>query len=110
MGIGAALALVGAAAALTAVMLSPAQHRDRPVPSPAAAVTTRAFIPLPFARPFSRAEQVGLYRVQMPEAALSSFGLPINGQLADREVTAEVLVGEDGVARAIRFVHTEDTP
>jgi hypothetical protein len=44
-------------------------------------------------------------RVQMPRAALASFGLPFNLERANESVKADVLLGEDGLARAIRFVH-----
>lgn len=80
----------------TAVLPSP--------PSQVLSAHTTQFMPLPFARPFRRDEQVTMYRVQMPEAALTSFGLPIDGQRANTGVVADVLVGQDGIARAIRFV------
>lgn len=45
-----------------------------------------------------------LIRVQIPRSALVSFGLPVNVERADAPVTADLLLGEDGLARAIRFV------
>jgi hypothetical protein len=45
-----------------------------------------------------------LIRVQMPRSALVKFGLPVNVVSADVPVKADLLVGEDGLARAIRFV------
>ncbi len=45
-----------------------------------------------------------LVRVAMPRIALIFLGLPMNEQLAQEPVTADVLIGGDGVARAIRFV------
>jgi hypothetical protein len=45
-----------------------------------------------------------LIRVQMPRSALVRFGLPVNVEHADMLVKADLLVGEDGLARAIRFV------
>jgi hypothetical protein len=45
-----------------------------------------------------------LIRVQMPRSALASFGLPINYERANVPVKADVLLAEDGSARAIRFV------
>jgi hypothetical protein len=44
-------------------------------------------------------------RVQMPRPALIAFGLPVNVERADVPVKADLLVGEDGLARAIRFIH-----
>lgn len=46
-----------------------------------------------------------LVRVQLPRAALASLGLPLNGERGGNEpVKADVLLGNDGLARAIRFV------
>ena len=46
-----------------------------------------------------------LMRVTIPRPALNFLGLPINEQFIQEPVTADVLIGEDGVVRAIRFVH-----
>ena len=48
--------------------------------------------------------RVQVIRVQMPRPALIAFGLPVNVERADVPVKADLLVGEDGQARAIRFV------
>ena len=48
--------------------------------------------------------RVQVIRVQMPRPALIAFGLPVNIESADVPVKADLLVGEDGLARAIRFV------
>jgi hypothetical protein len=45
-----------------------------------------------------------LVRVRLPRAALASLGLPSNAERADEPVKADVLLGNDGMARAIRFV------
>jgi len=45
-----------------------------------------------------------LVRVQLPRAALASLGLPLNGERENESVRADVLLGNDGLARAIRFV------
>jgi hypothetical protein len=45
-----------------------------------------------------------LVRVEMPRSALARFGLPVNMDRADERVKADVLVGMDGLARAIRLV------
>jgi hypothetical protein len=43
-------------------------------------------------------------RVQMPRSALITLGLPVDVEHADEPVMADLLIGEDGLARAIRFV------
>jgi hypothetical protein len=48
--------------------------------------------------------RVQVIRVQMPRPALIAFGLPVNVERSDVPVKADLLVGEDGLARAIRFV------
>jgi hypothetical protein len=45
-----------------------------------------------------------LIRVQLPRSTLMVFGIPMNEARAAEAVKADVLVGEDGLARAIRFV------
>ena len=43
-------------------------------------------------------------RVELPRTALMSFGLPMNMDRASERIKADVVVGDDGLARAIRFV------
>ena len=45
-----------------------------------------------------------LVRVELPRSALMRFGLPVNTDRAGERIKADVLVGSDGIARAIRFV------
>jgi hypothetical protein len=45
-----------------------------------------------------------IVRVELPRSALASYGLPVNVENAAARVKADVLLGEDGTARAIRFV------
>jgi len=47
-----------------------------------------------------------LVRLQVPRAALATFGVTSFGTAGDRSATvmAEVVVGNDGLARAVRFV------
>jgi len=61
------------------------------------------FIPLTYgdAELGSDAQMV---RVELPRSAMARFGLPVNMDRADQRVKADVLLGADGLARAIRFV------
>lgn len=45
-----------------------------------------------------------LVRISLPRSAMRVAGLPVREDELDGRVQADVLVGEDGVARAIRFV------
>jgi hypothetical protein len=67
---------------------------------PAEEIATN-FIPL-YNIPMTEGGQ--LVRVELPRSALASFGLPINTSVADKPIKADVVIGYDGIARAIRFV------
>ncbi len=62
------------------------------------------FLPLTDASNLSAEDGGQLVRVELPRSALLTFGLPMNIERADEPVKADVLVGQDGMARAIRFV------
>jgi hypothetical protein len=78
-----------------------------PVPSqgdePTSEIAT-SFIALDGGRGLAKPESLQMVRVELPRSALVSFGLPMNVERADERIKADVLVGDDGVARAIRFV------
>jgi len=63
------------------------------------------FIPLVHGEEMSPADGGQLVRVEMPRSALAAFGLPMNIERAGERVKADVVFGNDGLARAIRFVH-----
>ena len=62
------------------------------------------FIPLVQGGRFGQADGGHLVRVELPRSAMVSFGLPVNFERAGGRVKADVLLGDDGIARAIRFV------
>lgn len=62
------------------------------------------FLPLTEGSRLDPLESGQVVRVELPRSALVSFGLPMNVERADEPITADVLLGEDGVARAVRFV------
>ena len=62
------------------------------------------FMPLSYGGGFSQIDDGQVVRVELPRSALHSFGLPVNAERAGERVKADVLLGHDGVARAIRFV------
>jgi hypothetical protein len=62
------------------------------------------FFPLRYGEAQKPMESGELIRVQMPRSALARFGLPVNVERADAPIKADLLVGEDGLAYAIRFV------
>lgn len=62
------------------------------------------FYPLNYGDDQTPMESGQLIRVQMPRSVLARFGLPVNVERANTPIKAELLVGEDGLAQAIRFV------
>lgn len=49
-------------------------------------------------------ESLRLVRVELPGSALSAIGVAVDPETAKAPVEAEVILGQDGLARAIRFV------
>jgi negative regulator of sigma E activity len=62
------------------------------------------FMPLTYDGGAMAMESGHVVRVELPRTALVSMGLPMNPERAGELVKADVLMGDDGVARAIRFV------
>lgn len=63
------------------------------------------FIPLPNAAGSPQDDDVDLVRVELPRSAVTALGIPAN-DLGDASIVeAEVLVGPDGMARAVRFLN-----
>jgi hypothetical protein len=62
------------------------------------------FIPVIYGGAVNLAEGGRMVRVQLPRLAMASFGLPVHMDRVNEKVKADVLVGVDGLAQAIRFV------
>ena len=60
------------------------------------------FIRINYATPIEPGSQI--VRVRLPRSAMAQFGLPVNMDRADQTVKADVIMGIDGIAQAIRFV------
>ncbi|HEX5736070.1 MAG TPA: hypothetical protein VF131_24800 [Blastocatellia bacterium] len=65
---------------------------------------TTDFMPLPHRGSIAELEGGQVLRVELPRSSLASFGLPVNLERAGERIKADVVVGNDGMARAIRFV------
>jgi hypothetical protein len=72
-------------------------------PAPPNEVATR-FFTLPEARDWPPAEAATVVRVQLPRSTMRLVGLPVNEERADERIRADMVLGQDGIARAIRFV------
>jgi hypothetical protein len=62
------------------------------------------FMPLTYGSNLSQLDDGQVVRVELSRSVLQSFGFPINAERAGERVKADVLLGHDGVARAIRFI------
>ena len=62
------------------------------------------FLPVGYTSPMNLQDGGQVMRVELPRSALAGFGLPVNMNRVNERVKADVLVGPDGQARAIRFV------
>jgi hypothetical protein len=62
------------------------------------------FLPLTFTADSTAPESGHLVRVTISRSALLAMGLPMNAERAGELVRADVFIGDDGLARAIRFI------
>jgi hypothetical protein len=62
------------------------------------------FMPLGYLNAANFQDGGQIVRVELPRSAMASFGLPVNMERYNERVKADVLLGVDGVAHAIRFV------
>ena len=62
------------------------------------------FIPLPNAESISLNEEVDVVQVEVPRAAILALGLPVSEDVATEKVKADIVLGADGLARAVRIL------
>lgn len=104
------LGLSSAAAVLIAVLVptwrSWQSAADQPQQADAPVITRELvteFFPLRYSNVPARGGYV--VRMQVPRGALASFDVaPIPGETGSASVLADVVIGDDGLARAVRFV------
>jgi len=83
-----------------------AAHRRPSMPAPQSVREDREVVTdfIPVVYDPEPVEHGRMVRVRLPRSALASFGLPMNEQRAEETIQADVVLGEDGLARAVRFV------
>ena len=79
-----------------------------PQQSPRAVEIATDFFPLMPGAGLNTLESGQIVRVRLPRNAMNSYGLPVHRDRMDEPVTAQVLIGQDGLARAIRFLNEQD--
>lgn len=91
-------AIAGGAAcvAVALALLQPAPMR-RTAPE-------HAFVPIPYVAPLAPYERPQVVRMDVPMMALVAAGVPVHAPDLSGAVTADVLVGQDGRALAVRLV------
>ena len=62
------------------------------------------FLLLPGAAQLTPTEDMNVLHVELPRSAMMQVGYEVNPDRADETVQADVMVGSDGLARAVRFV------
>lgn len=62
------------------------------------------FVPLGYLNVANLQDGAQILRVELPRSALANFGFPVNMDRYNERVKADVLLGADGMAHAIRFV------
>jgi hypothetical protein len=62
-----------------------------------------SFYPLPQAEALPDLENAMVVRVQLPASSLRLMGFPVDEERADGAVQAELLLGQDGLARGVRL-------
>jgi hypothetical protein len=64
-----------------------------------------AFFPLTFVAKSGPTEFVQTVRVEISRSMLLSMGLPVNIDRGEGLIKADIIIGEDGVARAVRIIN-----
>ena len=77
--------------------------RRNPPPSPRTEMATE-FLPVVQDDGWTPLEGGRLVRVKLPRSALGLFGLPVDEERSPERVQADVMLSNDGLLRAIRFV------
>ena len=78
-------------------------HRPAHRTEPARVVSPSGFVELPWSAGLPAFESGEIVRLEVPVASLAAYGVDISSG-ADRPVEADILIGQDGFARAIRLV------
>jgi hypothetical protein len=109
---GLGLAALAAALVVAAAVALVSRRPESPPPDAQRATDPGAeFAPLVYGEPLEGADALHLTRVRVPRRALASFGWALaEGDDDGPPVEAEVLVGQDGLARGIRFVSDDGGP
>ena len=79
------------------------EHISSQAPAVVREVAT-PFFTLPFSDSALPLDQATMIRVELPRSALELAGLPVDEDRRNQRIRADLVLGADGLARAIRFV------
>ncbi len=85
------------------------QPRPTAVEAVLTADTEEPFTPIPFTAPLAPNERADVIRMDIPVSALIAAGLPVRVSDPGARARADLVVGEDGRARAVRLISVSDT-
>jgi hypothetical protein len=103
---------VATAAGIALLLWVHAKPKPAPAPAVVAALAVApvaeedadsSFYPLPEAEALPAVENAMVVRVQLPVSSLQLMGVPVGEERADASVQADLLLGQDGLARAVRL-------
>ena len=101
------------AAAAAGIVLILWLHNEKPKTTPVSVAVAvqigdeesdASFYPLPEAEALPAVENAMVVRVQLPVSSLQLMGVPVSEERADASVQADLLLGQDGLARGVRLV------
>ena len=84
-----------------------ARNHDGAEPPPAT-VEAADFVALPSFDPAIPVGESHMVRMNLPGSALQLIGYPVDGQLLERHILTDVLVGQDGMPYAVRLVQARN--
>jgi hypothetical protein len=84
----------------------PSRHLSVASAKPRESVEEQPFVQIPYAPPFTTYDEGQILRVNMKGSSIRRMGIPVAAQ----QVQADLLVGNDGLPRAVRLVsHSPNT-
>src|SRR6185312_3554890 len=83
---------------------APREEKANTALAAATSKTTNEFLPLTYLASSTAMESGTVVRVKLSRASLISLGLSISSESSDELIKADLIMGDDGVARAIRLV------
>jgi hypothetical protein len=94
----------GALAVAGAILIVLSLIRTPPEAPVTNTVDAAGFVVLPYGQSDVPLEEGVIVRVDLAPSQLRSLGVPVSPQAGHANIRADLLVGQDGMARAVRFV------